>query len=184
MMGEPRASSPAAKLPAGVSILPLRMHEDERGVFTEIFRRHWDPGLDVVQWNLVRSEAAVLRGVHVHRHHADYLVVASGRATFGLLDLRPGSPTEGLAACCDLGGDALAALVIPPGVAHGFLFHEPSLHVYAVTRYFDPSDELGCRWDDPELGIPWPFAPRLLSERDSALPGLAEVRPRIPPYSV
>jgi dTDP-4-dehydrorhamnose 3,5-epimerase len=55
------------------------------------------------------------------------------------------------------------------------LFHEPSLHIYAVTHYFDPADELGCRWDDPDLAIPWPERPRLVSERDEAAGTYAEL---------
>ena len=57
-------------LPAGVALRPLRMHRDERGVLTEIFRESW-AGLAAVQWNAVRSAAGVLRGVHVHVRHAD-----------------------------------------------------------------------------------------------------------------
>ena len=59
----------------------------------------------------------------------------------------------------ELDGERPAALAIPHGVAHGFYFHEPSLHVYAVSAYWDPEDELGCHWADPDLEIPWP-APR------------------------
>jgi dTDP-4-dehydrorhamnose 3,5-epimerase len=61
-------------------------------------------------------------------------------------------------------------------VAHGFLFHEPSLHIYAVSHYWDTADELGCRWDDPELGIPWPDAQPLISPRDAGLPPLRQLR--------
>ncbi len=86
----------------------------------------------------------------------------------GLRDLRRGSPTEGLSTIVELGRENPAALVIPHGVAHGFYFPEPSLHVYAVSEYWDPTDELGCRWDDPELEIPWPTETARVSERDAA----------------
>ena len=116
-----------------------------------------------MQWNAVWSEAGVLRGVHVHVRHDDYLTVPVGRASVGLRDLRRGSPTEGLTALVELGREQPGALVIPHGVAHGFYFHEPSLHVYAVSEYWDPADELACNWADPELGIEWPvgFGSRL-----------------------
>jgi dTDP-4-dehydrorhamnose 3,5-epimerase len=57
-------------------------------------------------------------------------------------------------------------VAVPPGVAHGFFFPEESVHVYAVSETFDPEDELGCRWDDPETGLDWPCTAPLLSERD------------------
>ena len=66
----------------------------------------------------------------------------------------------------ELIADAPLALSIPPGVAHGFYFDESSLHVYAVSHEWDPSDELGCRWDDPDLGIAWPCSAPLISGRD------------------
>jgi dTDP-4-dehydrorhamnose 3,5-epimerase len=168
------ATAPAI-LPKGVIVRALVPHEDERGCFTEIFRDEWGLGVQPMQWNAVRSEAGTLRGVHVHLRHADYLVVPIGRATIGLGDLRPDSPSFGVVATVEMTGEHPSGIEIPPGVAHGFLFHEPSLHIYAVTHYFDPADELGCRWDDPDLAIPWPERPRLVSERDEAAGTYAEL---------
>jgi dTDP-4-dehydrorhamnose 3,5-epimerase len=163
-------------LPSGVEVHRLEPHADSRGVFTELFRDSWELPVSPVQWNAVHSEANVLRGVHAHWRHADYLTVVVGRAAIGLHDLREGSETEGLGTIVDLAADAPAGLSIPPGVAHGFYFVEPSLHVYAVSHEWDPSDELGCRWDDPELGIDWPCSEPLVSERDDELGPLSELR--------
>ena len=151
----------------------LRPHADDRGVFLELFRSDWGLAVAPVQWNAVRSEPGVLRGVHVHVRHGDYLTVPLGRATVGLVDLRPESPTWGARTSLELCGDEPAGLVIPPGVAHGFCFTEPTIHVYAVTHVFDPVDELGCRYDDPALGLDWPVANPLLSERDAAAPSVS-----------
>jgi dTDP-4-dehydrorhamnose 3,5-epimerase len=172
------------QLPAGTALRPLQANGDGRGAFTELYREEWGTGARPIQWNAVWSGAGVLRGVHVHIRHDDYLTVPVGRASVGLRDLRRGSPTEGLAVLVELGRERPAALVIPHGVAHGFYFHEPSLHVYAVSEYWDPSDELACNWADPALGIPWPAATAVVSDRDrdaqplEAL--LAELAPRQP----
>jgi dTDP-4-dehydrorhamnose 3,5-epimerase len=163
-------------LPAGVELHALEPHADERGVFTELFRDSWGLPVAPAQWNAVRSVRNVLRGVHVHWRHSDYLTVVSGRASIGLHDLREGSETQGLGVVVELGADTPRALAIPTGVAHGFYFHEPSIHVYAVSHEFDPADELGCRWDDPELAIPWPCADPQLSDRDRALGSLNVLR--------
>lgn len=163
------------ELPCGVELRELVPHGDERGTFTEMFREEWGLKVVPIQWNAVRSEAGALRGVHVHLRHADYLVVVAGRATVGLHDMRPGSPTEGAVAWLPMAGEQPSGICIPPGVAHGFQFHESSLHIYAVTHYFDAADELGCRFDDPDLAIPWPETPRLLSERDSSAGTFAEL---------
>jgi dTDP-4-dehydrorhamnose 3,5-epimerase len=150
-----------------VSVIELTMFPDDRGVFTELYRESWGVGVSPVQWNVVRSNRGVLRGVHIHPTHDDYLTVVSGRATVGLRDLRRGSPTEGITTTVDLAGETLSSIVIPHGVAHGFLFHEPSIHVYAVSHYWDTDDELACVWSDPDLGIDWPFEPTSISERDA-----------------
>ena len=163
-------------LPDGVELHPLKANADSRGVFTELFRDSWGLGVAPVQWNAVRSGSNVLRGVHAHWRHADYLTVVGGRAAIGLHDLREGSPTEGVGAVVELDAEAPAGLSIPPGVAHGFYFHEPSLHVYAVSHEWDPEDELGCRWDDPELDLAWPCSAPLLSDRDRGLGPLSALR--------
>jgi len=156
-------------LPAGVRIRELDPHADSRGVFTELFRSSWELDVRPVQWNAVRSDANVLRGVHVHLRHSDYLTVPCGKAFVGLHDMRHASTTAGLSTLVELGDDSPCGVTIPPGVAHGFYFTEPSLHVYAVSHEWDPDDELGCRWDDPELGIPWPCTSPHVSARDASL---------------
>ena len=97
------------QLPVGAAVRALTMHTDDRGGFTEVFRREWPTGVDPIQWNIVRSEPGVLRGVHVHVRHADYLLIVDGRATVGLRDLRTASPTFGLTTMLDLDASRLAA---------------------------------------------------------------------------
>ena len=169
-------------LPTGVQLQSITMHQDERGCFSEIFRASWLESLAPVQWNFVQSEANVLRGVHVHKKHIDYLIIAQGQALVALRDLRKGSPTEGLAAHLELSGEQLKGVVIPPGVAHGFYFYTPAIHIYAVTEYWDEDDELGCYYLDPELGISWPTSVPILSERDRKLPPLGAISDLMPSW--
>jgi dTDP-4-dehydrorhamnose 3,5-epimerase len=157
----------------GVVIVDLTTHEDDRGALTEVFRDVPEIDIAPVQWNFVRSRAGVLRGVHAHVRHTDYLIVLEGSAIVGMKDLRPDSPTRNVTMMLRLDGDTLRALVIPPGVAHGFYFERPTLHLYAVDCYWDPVDELGCAWDDPGLNIPWPCLSPHISVRDSQLPAFS-----------
>lgn len=141
-----------------------------------MFRGSWDSGIRPTQWNVTVSEPGVLRGVHVHLEHTDYLAVIEGRADVGLYDARPGSPTRGLASLVGLHAEAMAGLTIPPGVFHGLHFHERSVFLYGLSHEWTPEDDLACRWDDPAMGIPWrgPGNPRV-SSRDLAAPGLTEL---------
>lgn len=172
----------APTLPYGVRVVEFETHTDHRGRFTEIFRSEWETGINPVQWNAVVTVAGVMRGVHLHPIHRDYLVIADGHATVGLRDLRRASPTDGLVAMVELSGDGMSGLQIPPGVAHGTLFHERSLLVYGASHYHSEQDELECHWSDPELGIKWPFAPRILSDRDAEAQSLIELIDEIEPY--
>jgi dTDP-4-dehydrorhamnose 3,5-epimerase len=163
----------------GARLLPLEPHPDERGSFTEVFSAQWDTGIGPVQWSIVRSAPGVLRGMHLHRRHDEYIHVIEGRATIGLYDLRPDSPTSGCSAVYELDAAEPACLTFPAGIVHGWLFHEPSVHLQAVSEtYADygEDDNLGCHWSDLELGIDWPVEPTIVSARSSAFPSLAELR--------
>jgi dTDP-4-dehydrorhamnose 3,5-epimerase len=169
-------------IPSGVQLLPLQTHGDERGNLTEIFRETWPTGICPVQWTAQRSYGGVLRGVHVHIQHVDYVVVLAGQVTVGLKDLRRRSPTEGMSCLLLLSGDKMMSLCIPIGVAHGFYSHEPSLYVIGASQFFDPEDDLGCRWSDPDLAIDWPVNAPVLSARDRNAPPLSDLLKRLLPH--
>ena len=69
--------------------------------------------------------------------------------------------------------DDSVSVLIPPGVAHGFLALEDAGLMYAVDRYYDGSDEQGVTWNDPDLSIPWKTGEPILSERDRSNPTVA-----------
>lgn len=154
-------------LPEGVVVRALTPNRDARGVFTEVHRDEWGLDCKPVQWNLVRSEAGVLRGVHVHRRHQDQIVLVEGTMLLGLHDIRPHSPTRGASAMITLDEERPVAVVVPVGVAHGFYFPDASVHIYAVSEYWNAEDELGCRFDNPKLALNWPTRSPLLSARDA-----------------
>jgi dTDP-4-dehydrorhamnose 3,5-epimerase len=160
---------------AGVSHVTLSPRTDERGQLTEVFRSDWIPDFQAVQWNVVRSVRSTLRGVHCHVEHTDYLTMIDGSMMLGLYDLRPGSPTEGLGELLALDA-AMSSVRIPPGVAHGFYFEHAATLLYGVSHEWNPADEFGCRFDDPELGLAWPSSEPLLSPRDEQGGSLSELR--------
>jgi dTDP-4-dehydrorhamnose 3,5-epimerase len=168
----------------GVLVLPLTSHPDERGSFTEAYRRSWLPdGKEMVQGNLSFSRAGALRGLHFHRRQADYWCVIQGKAFVGLYDLRRGSPTEGVKAEVPLFSEGPRhVLYIPPGVAHGFYAETDMLLHYLVDEYYTGEDEFGIAWNDPDVGIGWPGNDPILSERDRSNPSLAEILPEAPRY--
>ncbi len=159
-------------LPQGVALFDLNPSADHRGVFTEVFRQNWRTGVEVVQINLAESVARTLRGTHVHLAHAEVYVAASGSMLLGVSDLRPSSVTAGAAALVRLDAADRQVLAIPPGVAHAYYSETDTVLLQGVSAYYDPEDDLGCRWDDPGLGVAWPALQPILSARDSGAAGL------------
>jgi dTDP-4-dehydrorhamnose 3,5-epimerase len=157
---------------AGVLVLPLEMHRDERGHLTELVRTDWLPGFEVRQSHVLATRAGALRGMHVHARHEDFKVVTTGRLVLVLKDIRSGSATEGVAELHVLSGDAYEGVYIPRGVAHGILAEEDALVVVSVNLPYDGSDDFAFRWDDPELGVAWPAPPDAVSSRDEGAPSL------------
>jgi len=168
---------------ADVVVAEPETHGDERGRFVETYRRSWFPlGREMVQGNRSEKQAGAVVGLHYHLHQADYWYLLRGRARVVLHDLRLGSPTEAVTMHLDLDGDVERGVFIPPGVAHGFASLTDMLMWYLVDGYYNPDDELGLAWDDPELGADWGVDAPVLSARDQANPARADIdaafRPR------
>ncbi|HVE91029.1 MAG TPA: dTDP-4-dehydrorhamnose 3,5-epimerase family protein [Actinomycetota bacterium] len=160
----------------GVLIVDLQGRSDERGRFMETFRQEWFEGRPpLVQGNRSDSRRGVLRGLHFHRHQADYWYAPFGRILVAMHDLRRSSGTRGASQWFEIGEGAELGVYIPPGVAHGFQALTDATLTYLVDRYYDPSDENGLAWDDPDAGIPWPLADPILSPRDMDNPKRQEI---------
>lgn len=159
----------------GVVVVRLTAHGDERGRFVETYRREWFPGRDeMVQGNRSDKQAGALVGLHFHRHQADFWYVLRGKARIVLHDLRIGSPTEGGTLVLDVDDRQDVGVYIPPGVGHGFAALTDITMTYLVDRYYDPDDELGVAWDDPDIGVDWGVADPILSKRDLDNPHRSE----------
>ena len=166
----------SARVPAGVARRVLATHPDHRGDFAELFRNEWQTSPSPVQWSISRNLPNVLRGVHVHTKHWDYLCVTDGEMTVGLHDLRADAAAVARSAIVQLSGERLEMLIIPPGVAHGFYSLNRSTYVIGASGYYDPTDHRRCRWDCAELDLDWPCRAPELSAADRQAPGYAALK--------
>lgn len=157
-------------LPHGVAIHELSCITDHRGSIVELDRRSWHPDDVSLQWTLSRSRADVLRGPHLHKQHADRLVVIDGVLLVGLVDVRRDSSTSGLRSSFPLA--PFRVLTIPSGVVHGFYSETATTSLNATSHEFNPDDDLEVRFDDPDLGLEWPTTTPVLSRRDREAPTL------------
>lgn len=164
------------------------VHRDERGFFLESYQRekYAAGGIDVafVQDNHSKSARGTLRGLHAQLEHAQgkLVRVVEGEVFDVAVDIRRGSPTFGRWVGERLSADNFAQLWVPPGFAHGFcVTSETAEFEYKCTDFYHPECEIVVAWNDPEIGIDWPIAEPLLSQRDGAAQPLAahgDVLPR------
>ena len=172
---------------AGALLVEPDLHADDRGLFLETYRRQWFPeGREMVQANRADRRAGSLVGLHYHLLQADYWYAPFGTARVVLHDLRAGSPTDGGTRTIDLRGgwsdpSRHRGVYIPPGVGHGFAALTDCTITYLVDSYYNPQDELGVAWDDPEIGADWGIDSPVLSERDRANPNRADIAPELLP---
>ena len=155
---------------------------DDRGYFTEVHNAGaWaEAGFDhtFVQDNMSVSAKGTLRGLHyqVNPDGQGKLVRALRGSVFDVaVDIREGSPTFGKWVGRTLSEDNGLALWVPVGFAHGFLVLEDNTQIlYKCTHFYTPEAERTIVYNDPAIGIEWPFEPTELKERDAEAPGLHE----------
>lgn len=133
-----------------------------------------EAGLDMefVQDNQSKSVRGVLRGLHFQKLNPQgkLVRVLDGEVFDVAVDLRKGEKTFGKWFGIKLSSENNKQFYIPEGFAHGFLvLSETAVFAYKCTRFYDPSDEGGIIWNDPEVGIEWPEIEGmqlLLSDKD------------------
>ncbi len=168
----------------GVLEIVLDVHADARGWLVETFhaRRFAEASLPAVfvQDNAARSRRGALRGLHFQASPGQAKLVRATRgAIFDVaVDLRAGSPSFGRHVARELSEDEPRLLFIPAGFAHGYqALGDVTDVAYKLSAPYDPLLERGVRWDDVDLGIRWPLADPILSDRDRALPLLRHLPP-------
>jgi dTDP-4-dehydrorhamnose 3,5-epimerase len=169
---------------AGVYVVEPEVHGDARGKFVETYRRSWFPeGREMVQANRSDKAAGALVGLHYHLHQADYWLVPRGVARVVLHDLREGSRTDKATLVIEIGEHDSRGVFIPPGVAHGFAAVSDLTITYMVDSYYNPADELGVAWDDPDIGASWGVDEPILSPRDKGNPLRCDIPPDRRPHA-
>lgn len=179
----------ATSLPEVIKITPARFG-DNRGYFSELYREdlfgarindvHFVQDNQSLSWQL-----GTVRGLHFQHppfEQGKLVRVVTGAIFDVAVDIRIDSPTFGQWAGAHLSADNGAQLWIPEGFAHGFMTLQPNTIInYKVTASYSALHEGGILWNDPDIGIDWPFTQQQvqISSRDSMQPRLHEtfVRP-------
>lgn len=174
---------------ADVKVVTPRVFEDHRGAFAEIYNSdRFGPSLGLdgpfVQDNWSRSIlAGTVRALHFQRWpnpQGKLVRVTRGAIKDVAVDVRAGSSSYGQHVTFTLTDESPSMLWVPAGFAHGFVTLTATTEVtYKVTHPYDPSAEVGVRWNDPALGIDWGVSENeaTLADRDRYQPLLSEIEP-------
>jgi len=168
---------------AGAFVIEAERHHDHRGYFARTFcqRELAAAGLfdRIAQCNVSHNvHRGTLRGLHFQSepHGEDKIVSCTRGAVFDVVvDIRLGSPTFGKHFGHELTPESPLALYIPKGFAHGFqtLVADATV-IYIMSEFYVREAASGVRWDDPDIGIRWPIAERIMSDQDASWPTLSE----------
>jgi dTDP-4-dehydrorhamnose 3,5-epimerase len=160
----------------GAFVIEPERLEDERGFFARVFCEHEFAahGLETrfvqcsISFNWSRG---TLRGMHYQAppHEETKLVRCTRGAIYDVIvDLRPDSATHRQWIGVELSAENRRMLYVPRGFAHGFQTLQDYCEVfYQISQFHTPEAARAERWDDPALGIRWPLAPSILSQRDA-----------------
>ncbi len=168
------------KLP-GLLLIQPHVFEDTRGYFYESFNEKQLQEIGInetfVQDNQSLSNKGVLRGLHFQNPpmaQGKLVRVVKGAVYDVALDLRTDSPSYGQHFGVELNETNKLLLWVPAGFAHGFCtLEDQTIFSYKCTNYYDPSQEGGILWNDPDLAIDWNIDRPILSEKDQINPTFA-----------
>ena len=168
----------------GLKVITPQVLGDARGYFMESYNYNdfKEAGIDVVfvQDNQSASVKNVLRGLHFQINHPqDKLVrVINGEVFDVAVDLREGSATYGKWYGVILSAENKKQFFVPKGFAHGFVvLSDYAEFAYKCSDFYHPGDEGGLMYNDPDIGVEWPFEPGtelIMSERDQKWGGIKE----------
>jgi dTDP-4-dehydrorhamnose 3,5-epimerase len=163
-----------------VKVIRFTRFSDDRGYFTETFRRDdflnhpetaFFRGLDFLQVNESFSRPGVMRGLHFqwNPYLGKLIRTTAGRMVDLAMDIRRGSPTFGKIIACDMPSPPELPygewIWVPPGFAHGNFFSEPTRIEYFCTGAYNPACEAGI--SPLAADIDWSLCdPALKSEFD------------------
>lgn len=128
------------------------------------------------------SHRGVIRAIHFQtgKQQAKLVRCIKGHVYDVIVDLRKNSPTFGQWQGFDLSEENMRELYVPEYFGHGYLVLEESIVSYKCGEVFWAEGDSGIKYDDPDIGIVWPYERiggeenLIISEKDKGLMSFAE----------
>lgn len=129
------------------------------------------------------NKRGVIRAIHfqLEKPQPKLMRCITGRVYYVLVDLRKSSKTFGQWRHFILNGNDPLCVLVPAGFGQGYLvLEESTIMSYKASEVFYGPGDSGIRYDDPDIGIEWPFEliggkdKMIISEKDLKLMSLKE----------
>jgi dTDP-4-dehydrorhamnose 3,5-epimerase len=160
----------------GPVLIKPTVFKDKRGEFMESFNIELFDilGLPIFfsQSNVSRSNANVMRGMHVQSNHPQGKLI---QCLSGCIQDIAANPVTKKYISVVLGSEQNELFFIPEGWAHGFQCFEPSTVMYQCTTLYDKDSDGG--FNPLTAGLPWlekTGIKMVISDKDLALPSLVD----------
>jgi dTDP-4-dehydrorhamnose 3,5-epimerase len=132
------------------------------------------------------SKRGVIRAIHfqLEKPQPKLMRCISGKVFYVIVDLRLKSETFGQFKTMELSGDEPTCILCPAGFGQGYLVIEDSVMSYKAAEVFYGPGDAGIMYNDPDIGIEWPFdliggkENLIISEKDLKLMSLKEYKER------
>ena len=105
------------------------------------------------------SKKGVIRAIHFQlvKQQPKLVRCVSGHVYDVIVDLRPDSKTFCQWRGFHLTGENMDSLLIPAYFGHGYLVLEDAIVSYKCAEVFYGEGDSGIMYNDPSIGIKWPF---------------------------
>ncbi|MBI4244784.1 MAG: dTDP-4-dehydrorhamnose 3,5-epimerase [Planctomycetes bacterium] len=170
-----------------VILIEPTIYKDKRGFFLESYKKSdfekYGFNFHFVQDNHSKSVKGVLRGLHFQiapKAQGKLVRCITGKILDVAVDIRKKSPTYKKYVAVELIGDDQKALYVPPGFAHGFVTLSDEADVfYKTTEEYSSAQDMGLRWNDPDINIKWPISDPIVSDKDAMQPLLKDIEHKL-----
>lgn len=163
----------------GLLVWDREHYADKRGAYQELLKtdevaKVLGRPLEIKQTSLSTNEPyGVLRGLHAEPMDKA-VTLLRGKVFIAIADIRSESPTFGKFVTFTIDQTdpkkAKKTIIICNGLANSFLTIGDELVEYLYESsepYKTGEGKRSVKWDDPDLNIPWPIKPLIMSEVDA-----------------
>ena len=162
---------------SGAKLIKSQNFRDGRGKFSRLFcsENLGNEFKHLKQINYVtNNQKGLVRGMHYQRKpgkETKIVYCLGGTILDVIIDIREKSSTFGNQYSIELNAKEDLAILIPPGVAHGYqTLSDCAELLYLHSSSYDPKLDAGIHWNNNITSVNWPHKISLISQKDKSLP--------------